>query len=251
MVNTNPDQALGQSLAALAALVLFPQRFEDTLTEVAGYARTAIPGADGVGVTVLEAERADTMVASEGFVRDVDALQYGIGEGPCLLAVEVRAIQMSGSLGGEPRWPRFGPQAGRLGVHSALSLPLLVKDRVVGALNIYSRSPQAFDTRSVRSGELFARSAAVTVANALLLEESRRLAGQLDQALISHAIIERAIGIGMSRSGGSAEEIFEQLRERSRTSGTKLLDVARQVVDSAGRAGSRHRPSGPEGSGER
>ncbi len=241
-MDSNPDKELGKSLSALASLVLFPQPFEDTLTEVAGYATSAIHGADGVGLTVLESARDDTIVASEGFVRDVDALQYGIGEGPCLLAVEDRAVQMSGSLGGEQRWPRFGPQAGRLGVHSALSLPLLLNDRVVGALNVYGRTHHAFDTRSVRCGEQFARCAAVTVANALLLEESRRLAEQLDRALISHRIIERAIGIGMSRTGSDAVEAFERLRELSQASGTKLVDVASQIVDSAvGRARARRR----------
>jgi signal transduction protein with GAF and PtsI domain len=196
---------------------------------------------------VLETARADTMVASEGFVRDVDALQYGIGEGPCLLAVEVRAIQLAGSLGGEQRWPRFGPRAGRMGVHSALSLPLLVKDQLVGALNVYGRAHHAFNTSSVRCGEQFARRAAVTVANALLLEESRRLAEQLSRALVSHTIIERAIGIGMSRSGSDAGEAFERLRERSQSSRTKLVDVASQIVDSAvGRARARRRQAGSE-----
>ena len=46
----------------------------------------------------------------------------------------------SGNLGGEPQWPRFGPRIGRLGVHSALSLPLLLPNRVVGALNVYAHA---------------------------------------------------------------------------------------------------------------
>jgi GAF domain-containing protein len=160
-------------------------------------------------------------------------VQYRLGEGPCLLAVKVRATQVSGSLSGEPRWPRFGPQAGRLGVHSALSLPLLLKDRVVGALNVYGHARDAFGPQAVRIGELFSRPAAVTAANALVLEESRRLAEQLDQALASHAVIDRAVGIWMSRTGSSAEEAFEHLRALSQSDGTKLADVAAQTVERA------------------
>lgn len=250
-MDVNSDGALDRSLAALAAMFLSPQPFEDTLNEVAGLATVAIAKADGVGLTVLETGRVDTMVASRPFVHAVDALQYGIGEGPCLLAVELRMTQVSDSLGREPHWPRFGPQAERLGVHSALSLPLLVRDRVVGALNVYSRSRSAFDAESVRTGELFARTAAVTVANALLLEESRRLADQLDRALAGHAIIDRAIGIGMSRTGSSAAEALEHLRELSQCSGAKLADTAGQVVDAAvGRARARHRPPGSERAGD-
>jgi GAF domain-containing protein len=245
LVSTDPDRALGVSLAALAELLLFQQSLRDTLIAVATFASSAIPGADGAGLTLLETARDDTIVASTPFVAVVDEVQYRLREGPCLLAVEAGAIQMSGSLGGELRWPRFGPQAGRLGVHSVLSLPLRLKERVVGSLNVYGHARNAFDTRAVRVGGLFARPAAVTVANALLLEESRRLSAQLDRALASRATIDRAIGIGMSRTGSSPDEALDHLRTLSRSSGTKLVDVSRQIVDGAvSRARERHRPQG-------
>jgi transcriptional regulator with GAF, ATPase, and Fis domain len=244
-VNDEPEQALEASLAGLAQLLLLQQPLEDTLTEVAAFATEAIPGADGAGLTLLENNRADTIVASADFVRAIDEWQYRIGEGPCLLAVATQLTQVSGSLGGETRWPRFGPRAGRLGVHSALSLPLLVKQRVVGALNVYSHEHHAFDNRAVRMGELFSRPAAVTAANALLLEESRRLAEQLERALISRAEIDQAIGIIMSRSGSSATEAFQQLRRVSQTENTRLADIAQHLVQSAvERARERHRPEG-------
>jgi len=241
-----PEQALEHSLAGLSHLLLLQQPLEETLTEVAAFATGAIPGADGAGLTLLENNRADTIVASADFVRAIDEVQYRIGEGPCLLAVATRATQVSGSLGGETRWPRFGPRAGRLGVHSALSLPLIVRQRVVGALNVYSHQHHAFDIRAVRMGELFSRPAAVTAANALLLEESRRLAGQLERALGSRAGIDQAIGIIMSRSGVSATAAFEQLRQVSHAENTRLADVAEHLVQSAvERARDRHRPEGP------
>ncbi len=51
----------------------------------------------------------------------------------------------SGSLGGEKMWPRFGPPVGLLRVHNALSLPMLLPDQVVGAINIYTRGKDVFD----------------------------------------------------------------------------------------------------------
>jgi GAF domain-containing protein len=245
-VNDEPEHALEASLAGLSQLLLLQQPLEDTLTEVAAFATEAIPGADGAGLTLLENNRADTIVASADFVRAIDEVQYRLDEGPCVLAVATRLTQVSGSLGGEPRWPRFGPRAGRLGVHSALSLPLIVKQRLVGALNVYSHERHAFDSRAVRMGELFSRPAAVTAANALLLEESRRLAEQLERALISRAEIDQAIGIIMSRSGVNATEASEQLRRVSQTENIRLADVAQHLVQSAvERARERHRPEGP------
>ena len=108
----------------------------------------AIPGADGAGLTLIEPGRADTIVKSAPFVEQVDDIQYGIGEGPCISAAATGQTVRSGSLGGDPRWPRFGPRVGRLGVHSVLSLPLLAGDGVVGAMNVYAHAKDAFDDRA-------------------------------------------------------------------------------------------------------
>lgn len=121
----------------------------------------------------------------------------------------------SGNLGGEPQWPRFGPRVGRLGVHSALSLFLLLQDRVVGALNGYAHGKETFDTTAVRLGEAFASHAAASIYNAQLLARAERLVAQLQTALTSRATIDQAIGVVMSRSGVTEVEAFERLRALS------------------------------------
>ena len=147
---------LAESLTALSRLSAARLSLEDLLTRVATFAVQAIPGADGAGLTLIEQDRADTIVTSAPFVREVDDIQYGIGEGPCISAAATGETMRSGSLGGDPRWPRFGPRAGRFGVHSVLSLPLLTADGVVGAMNVYAHAKDAFDDRAEQLGELFA-----------------------------------------------------------------------------------------------
>jgi hypothetical protein len=48
----------------------------EPLIEIAEFAVQAIPAADGAGLTMLEDERAQTVVASAEFVRVVDDVQY-------------------------------------------------------------------------------------------------------------------------------------------------------------------------------
>ena len=131
----------------------------------------AIPGAEGAGVTLLRVDRIDNMVealaASAPFVAEIDQIQYvTVKEGPCITAALERRTVRSGSLGGEKMWPRFGPRVGRLGVHSALSLPLLLPGQVVGAINVYAHDKDVFDEHAAELGELFAKPAAVAVHNA-------------------------------------------------------------------------------------
>jgi transcriptional regulator with GAF, ATPase, and Fis domain len=229
-MKADQDGELHDSLGSLSDVLTGVQPLRETLLQVASFAAAAIPGANGAGLTLIERNGPDTMVASADFVRAVDDVQYGIGEGPCLLAVHTRATQRSGSLAGERRWPRFGPRAARLGVHSALSLPLILGDRVVGALNVYGRERDAFDEVSVSVGERFSSPAAVTAAQALLLEESRRVTVQLEQALLNRAVVDQALGIIMSRTGLDAEQALAKLRQRSQLDDLRLTDVAQQLV---------------------
>jgi putative methionine-R-sulfoxide reductase with GAF domain len=199
-------QEFGASINSLGALLMRQQPLTAILKHVAAYAAAAIPGADGAGLTLLEDGRADTIVASEPFVVAVDQMQYRLGQGPCLSAVASARTQVSACLGKEDRWPRFGPRAGRLGVHSALSLPLLIDGGVIGALNVYGRNLNSFDEVSVKAGEAFVRPAAITVANAQALEESRRLAALLTRALENRTVTDYAIGIIMSRTGATPDQ---------------------------------------------
>jgi GAF domain-containing protein len=227
------EDELAASLSGLSKLLTDHRPLRATLVEIAEFAVHAIPGADGAGLTMLEDDRAQTVVASAEFVHALDDVQYALGQGPCVLAVQSGATQTSGSLGGEPRWPRFGPRAGRMGVHSALSLPLLLPGRVVGAINVYAHAKDAFTPAAVRIGELFARPAAVTVHNAQVLAQSQRLAAQLAEALTSRAVIDQALGVLMSRSGSSAEEAFDKLRAMSQSQHIKVVEVSRVLVDEA------------------
>ena len=119
------EEDLRESLAGLSRLAADRLLLEDLLTQVATYAVQAIPGADGAGLTLLEEDRTDTIVATAPFVTEVDDIQYGMEQGPCISAAREGQTVMSGSLGGDPRWPRFGGGVARLGVHSVVSLPLI------------------------------------------------------------------------------------------------------------------------------
>jgi GAF domain-containing protein len=224
---------LAASLRGLSVLAAGRLPLEEMLTQVARYAVHAIPGADGAGLTLIEQHRSDTVVTTADFVAEVDAVQYGVGEGPCISAARDGVTVISGSLGGDARWPRFGGRIARMGVHSALSLPLITPDEVVGAMNVYARSKHVFDERAAELGELFAIPAAIAVQNARVLEDTRRLAGRLQSALDERMVIERAIGIVMSRSGIDEAEALIRLTKLSQHEHVKLVQIARNLVDEA------------------
>ncbi len=234
-------------LQRVAGIVAGAQDLIDLLSDVAKFAAQAIPGVDGAGVALIDPRQGlpsiQTWAATAVLVHEIDAVQYDeLTEGPCITCMQTRRVVVSGSLGSDSRWPRFGGRVARMHVHSALSLPLIVDDQVIGAINAYAKCRDTFGEHAVQLGSQFAGPAAVSVYNAQLLVRAQDRTARLQRALDSRAVIDQAIGIIRSRSGGSAEDAFKRLAQISQMENTKLSGVAERLVEEAvRRARARHR----------
>ncbi|MEO8888143.1 MAG: GAF and ANTAR domain-containing protein [Jatrophihabitantaceae bacterium] len=217
------------SLDQLALLPAAALTLPDLLTRVAEYAVAAIPGAEGAGVTLMETGQPDVLAASAEFVAEVDAIQYGLGEGPCISAARERCTIRSGSLDETARWPTFSPRVVDLGVHSVLSLPLIVDEQTVGAINVYAHAPDAFSDLAQALGEQFARLAAVAAHNALVVHRTMHVAEQLQRALSERAVIDQAIGVLIAARGIDVDRARLALDAVSQSQGAPV--AARVVAD--------------------
>ena len=214
----------------------------DLLRDVAEFAAQAIPSIDGAGVALIDPQlgisSVRTWAATELLVHDIDIVQYDeLNEGPCITCMQSRRTMVSGSLGSDNRWPHFGGRVARMRVHSALALPLIVGDQVIGSINAYAKGRDAFPEHAVQLGSHFARPAAVSVYNAQLLASAHERTLRLQRALDSRSVIDQAIGIIRSRSGGTAAEAFERLTQISQAENVKLYAVAERLVEEAVRRG--------------
>jgi hypothetical protein len=135
------DEAeLYAGLRGVAGIVAGAQGVIDLLRDVAEFAAQAIPGADGVGVALIDPRHGisnvQTWAATAVLVHEIDTIQYDeLNEGPCITCMQSRRPTVSGSLGSDSRWPHFGGRVARMRMHSALALPLIVDDQVIGSIN--------------------------------------------------------------------------------------------------------------------
>jgi GAF domain-containing protein len=249
---TADDGDLATGIRGLSAMVSAGHGVDLMLGHVAEFAAQAIPGADaGVAVTLIKpigtTMGVQAWAATTPAVREIDHLQYEIlHEGPCITCMQTRRTVVSGSLGADKRWPRFGTRVARRGVASALSLPMLIDDQVVGSINCYARDKDVFGEHAVRLGSAFARPAAVSVYNTQLLVAAQERAEQLQRALVSRTVIDQAIGVIRGRTGGTADDAFNRLKRISQSENTKLALVAERIIDeTVRRAQERH--SSPKG----
>src|SRR5215210_1700827 len=168
-----------EAFADVARALLAQGDVQHTLQKIVDLAVETIDGCDHAGISFLRGGKGSTPAASDSVPPLVDAIQYETGEGPCLSAIREHEVFESPDLAQEHRWPQFASRAHReTGVSSMLSFRLFVAGDTLGALNLYSKSLDAFDERSRTVGLVFAAHAAIALSNAMHTE-------QMDEALQS------------------------------------------------------------------
>lgn len=190
-----------------------------------------IPGADAAGVTVVTKSGYETRGATDDLAARVDSIQIDVGEGPCIAAAVDGTAYRVDDLRSDARWPEFGARAAEeTGVLSMLAFRLFFEDDsddVAAALNLYSRKPEAFDDAAQVTG------LAASSYGAELITSERRGAevGQLRTALESNRDIGAAVGVLMTLHKVTREQAFDLLRIASQNTHRKLVDIARDVID--------------------
>jgi anti-anti-sigma factor len=210
------------------------QLLDRTLRLVVALAHAAVGGADGVSVSLQRRGRLATVAATDQTISDMDANQYATGEGPCIDAsVEGRRFYAE-SLHLETRWPSFTPRALTLGINAILSSPLLVQDRSVGALNIYSRTASAFGPGDQDLAAIFASEASTVLTDVGLDEAGDMVSTRYREALRTREVIAQAQGALMERHGEEEAQAYSRLRRLSLDEERPLRETAHSVVASTG-----------------
>ncbi|MDT9591451.1 GAF and ANTAR domain-containing protein [Nocardioides zeae] len=212
------------AFAALATEFQTARDPETTARTIVDRLHEIVPDADHVSLTLRRRGGFATLAASDARATQVDELQYALAEGPCVDAAATDPWIRSGDVGGDPRWPSWGPRARRLGIGSLLAVQLLRGDRPQGAINLYSERPSRFVDREVVDVALVS---AVHAAHALT---SARLVEDLETAMSSRHLIGMAQGVLMERFQLDEHASFEFLRRVSSAQEMKLRDTAAHLV---------------------
>ncbi|WP_304045050.1 GAF and ANTAR domain-containing protein [Jatrophihabitans endophyticus] len=182
-----------------------------------------IDAADHGGITLVDKNRVRAVAATSPVVNGLDERQNDIGEGPCLSSLREQITVRSDDLAAEPRWPKFTAAAVDEGVHSMLSVQLFVEEENLGALNLYSNSPDAFSAADEYAAMAMAAHAAVAM-------KGKQLESNLRTALGSRDIIGQAKGILMERYKIDADEAFRLLVMASQRTHHKLREIADELT---------------------
>ena len=220
-----------EKLARVAKLLKTQRTLPAKLEAVVALVKRTIPDCDAVGVTLLIEGEPTSIAVSDRLAIEIDLVQYRTGEGPCLAALgQSQAIRID-VLDADTRFTHFAPGAIDLDLSSVLSIPLDANGRTVGALNLYSRRPDAFDARTEEAVQPMADYAAESISTSPIYAYSLDMVEGLAETVESQAVIDQATGVLMATEERSSAEALDRLRELALSSGESMGTVAKWVLE--------------------
>ena len=124
--------------------------------------------------------------------------------------------------------PRFKEKelARKEGLISMLSVPLAVKEKVIGVINCYTSYPHDFTDTERAVLTTVANQAAVCIENTELMVKTKVIQEELE----IRKLIERAKGVLMKRHGLTEEEAFRRIRKASMDSRKTMREIAEAIL---------------------
>ena len=224
----------GKAFAALTQVLVSDFDLADLLHRLAD-ASVQVCGAVGAGIVVADKTGSLKDVAYSGEeIRRLERLQLATGEGPCVECFHLgRAVHESDLSYALDRWPRFVPQAALQGIHSADALPLRLRGRTVGALNLFHAGLGPTGPDELRAVQALADLAMLgIVQHGDVAATAASVEAQVRSALAARSVIERAKGILAEHGDLDMDEAFGRLRRYADIRGIGITQAAQALYAS-------------------
>lgn len=228
MPTIDPD-ALAGSLRRLRDIDVASDlqgRLDDVVEQV-----REIFSSDGAGLMFLDDQSAlRYATASDEGARLLEQAQEDLGHGPCVSSLVENTLVATVDVQADDRWPGLARTMEGSRVHAVLGIPVRLGGTALGSLNVYRSSPHPWDDDEIEALTAFTHVVEALVATALLAEHRGTLADQLQSALDSRVVVERAVGFLMARHELDAVDAFDRLRRAARAERIRIADLASDVL---------------------
>lgn len=225
------DEWLAQTFVELADTLVSDfdlVEFLSLLTERCGL----VLGDVDVGLMLVDASgSARLMASSNERMVVVELFEIQSDEGPCIDTYRTGQPHVNIDLEAvDQRWPDMAVKARAAGYRRTHALPMRLRDRVIGAVNILDQADRELDLADLAVAQSMADVATIGILQRWAIEQATELAQQLQAALNSRVVIEQAKGIVAENLGLSIPDAFEVLRRHARDNSRQLGDVADDVI---------------------
>ncbi|MGW1345136.1 GAF and ANTAR domain-containing protein [Kribbella sp. NPDC002412] len=189
--------------------------------------------ADAAGLILADQRgRLHVMASTTEEARLLELFVLQNDEGPCLDCYHTGKQVVNIDLDEvEERWPRFHHVTTTAGYRSTHALPLRLRGRTLGVLNLFCVNRTTLSQDDLSLGQALCDIATVGLLHERAIRENEMLAEQLQSALNTRVLIEQAKGVLAARAGIGLEEAFARMRDHARNSHQHLRAIATGVID--------------------
>ena len=190
-----------------------------------------VPEIVGLSLAVFDESLTFTLVASDTKIASIDAVQYLDG-GPCIDAPhggETVHFPVADPLD-EDRWQMFQQATAAAGISSTLSLPIMNNDVVLGSVNLYASTTDAFEGHHEELARACGAWAPGAVKNGDLAFRTRLAAARAPQQMRENNAIDVAIGVIAESQGVSVAIAAERLSMAAARAGITEAQAAAAIT---------------------
>jgi GAF domain-containing protein len=205
---------------------------EELLHSLGALAQGLVPELVGLSLGLVREGLTFTLVSSDARLSALDGAQYLDG-GPCVEVGEgdrdVASFAVDDPLD-EERWQLFAHASAAAGVGSTLSLPIYDRGALVGGVNLYASTADAFEGRQGELSDLVGALPSEAVANADLSFSTRLDAVAAPQRLRERNDIETAVGLLAGQQDIDIESARRKLQRAAARAAVTEAVLARLMI---------------------
>lgn len=197
----------------------------DLLTHVVEFA-VSVAQCDSCFIYVLEGDELILRASRNAHPDLVDHLKLKLGQGITGWVAEHRQpVVIASNAYGDQRFRGFN-ELPEDRFEAFLSVPILNRERVVGAINLQNRAPYSYTDYEIRMVSSIGLLVGAHIEMARLESENSQLSYQLE----TRKLVERAKGILQHDLKISEQEAYVRLQRQSQESRIPIRDVANAVI---------------------
>ncbi|NQX26517.1 GAF and ANTAR domain-containing protein [Microbacteriaceae bacterium VKM Ac-2854] len=230
-MTTSRERRLVETFVTLADTLVDDYDVVDLLQQLVERC-TELFGASAAGIVLTDLNgELEVIASSDEDARLIELLQLSSGNGPCIEAFQTGEVVVVPDVLHVPaESSEFRDLAVQLGIASAHAVPMRLRTRTIGSLNVFGASSGRLTEDDAVAVRALADVATIGILHQRALAESDIIRSQLQRALDSRIIIEQAKGVIAYTKQIDVEQAFAILRGHARRTSTALTVVAERVV---------------------
>jgi GAF domain-containing protein len=233
MIGMTREQRLGEIFVEIADSLVEDFDVIDLLHRLSARC-VELLDVSAAGILLADAHgELQVIAASDEHTRLLELFALQHDQGPCVECYRSGTARTNIDLTrpeASARWPRFAPQALETGYVTTHAIPLRLRNRVVGALNLFQTTPHHLGDDDIALAQALADVATITILQQRTLEQSHVENSQLENALISRVLVEQVKGVLAERWETSVDAAFATFRSYARARHLRLSDLAVQII---------------------